>query len=229
VSIKGYCLPTKEEAKLISEYHGIGSLKGLLSQARHDRWWTIRRRTNCIVGLVVGMKYIHNEGFIHRDLKPDNILIDDELHIRICDFGSSRTFESGITMSTFDAETPLYMAPEVDEGHYDSKIDVYSFGLILYEIVSCDGLFSNSGNKTSLCVKLRNGWRPELGPEIPLLSRNLIEGCWNVDASCRPSFEEIWYELCANDFNVISGSDKADVDSYFSYLERHGAMIGRDG
>jgi serine/threonine protein kinase len=224
VSIKGYCLPTKEEeAKLITEYHGIGSLKRLLSQTKQKEWWTIRRRTNCIVGLVVGMKDVHSKGFIHRDLKPDNILIDNELHIRICDFGSSRTFEFGVTMT--NAGTPLYMAPEVDEGHYDCKVDVYSFGLILYEIVSCDGLFSSPGNKTGLLMKLRTGWRPELGVGIPSLSKNLIERCWSVDASCRPSFEELWHEMCANRFELIAGSDEADVESYLSYLERHGAVI----
>jgi serine/threonine protein kinase len=80
------------------------------------------------------MRYIHSKDIIHPDLKPANIFIDDDHRIRIGDFGSSRLFKAGVTMT--NAGAPLYMAPEMDGGHYDEKVDVYSFGLIMYEIVT---------------------------------------------------------------------------------------------
>jgi serine/threonine protein kinase len=230
LNMKGYCLPTRNEgAKLVSEYLCKGSLKPILgSGVNFPEWWTIKCRTNCVVGLVVGMKYVHNRNIIHRDLKPENILLDDDLHIRIGDFGFSRVFEEGITMT--DAGTLLYTAPEVADSHYDKKIDVYSFGLILYEIMSCDKRFSapEVSGKLRLYLNLQNGWRPEIPSGITALSRSLIERCWSANALDRPSFEEIWIELSENGFQLIEGSDRADVNSYLSYLARHGATIERD-
>jgi serine/threonine protein kinase len=84
------------------------------------------------------MKYILSKGFIHRDLKPENIFVDDDNRIRIGDFGSTRLFETGVTMTSVG--TPLYMSPETDEGHYDCKLDVYSFGSIMYEIATNNGV-----------------------------------------------------------------------------------------
>jgi serine/threonine protein kinase len=227
MKIKGCCLPTKDEdPKLISEYLGHGSLKPILGAgAKHPRWWTVTRRTNSVVGIVLGMNYIHGKCFIHRNLKPENILVDDDNRIRICDFGSSRTFEAGVTMT--NAGTPLYAAPEVPDGHYDEKVDVYSFGLILYEIVSCDGLFSCPGDKTRLYLNLQKGWRPDIPSGVTSLSKHLIEKCWSESPSERPSFQEIWRELYENGFEIIPGSDRAEVDSYLSYLERHGATFDK--
>jgi serine/threonine protein kinase len=225
VKIKGYCLPTLGDGpKLINEYLEIGSLGPILgSGLKHEPWWTIHRRTNSVVGIVLGMNYIHHQGVIHRDLKPDNILLDGELRVRICDFGSSRPYEADVTMTCVG--TPLYMAPEVADGHYDEKCDVYSFGLVLYEIITCDERFSGRGVKRRLYLDLQNGWRPDIPAGVTPLSKNLIERCWDVNPKNRPSFEEIWNELYKNHFELIPGLDRFEVDLYLLYLEKHGAKL----
>jgi serine/threonine protein kinase len=162
VSLKGYCLPRgREGAKLVTEYVGRGTLKSVLCLgSKAPRWWTVGRKVCSIIGIVLGMKYIHSKGFLHRDLKPENIFIDSEYRIRIGDFSLGRLFDSGVTMTAVG--TPLYMAPESGSGHYDSKVDVYSFGLIMYEIVTNYTILSGSGDKMHLLVKLQNGWSPNL-------------------------------------------------------------------
>jgi serine/threonine protein kinase len=171
------------------------------------------------------MKYIHSKGFIHRDLKPENIFIDDNNRIRIGDFGSSRLFEAGVTMTS--VSTPLYLAPETDEGHYDCKVDVYSFGLIMYEIVTNDAIFSGPpDNKLKLLSQLLSGWRPNVSNVKPL-SRSIIERSWSLDAKMRPSFEDIWRELYVGGFDIVEGVKKADVESFLSWIENSGGEIVR--
>jgi serine/threonine protein kinase len=72
-------------------------------------------------------------------LKPENIFIDSKYRIRIEDFGSSRSFEAEVTMTSVG--TLLYIAPEVGDGHYYCKVDVCLFGLVMHEIVTSDPIF----------------------------------------------------------------------------------------
>jgi serine/threonine protein kinase len=118
LSFKGCCLRSGNEGpKLITEFLGCGSLKPILgSGSNSPRWWTTSRRVNCISGIVLGMKSVHSKGVIHRELKPENILLDDDRRVRIADFGSSRIYEADVTMTGTNC-TPLYMGPEIDRGH----------------------------------------------------------------------------------------------------------------
>jgi serine/threonine protein kinase len=174
VELKGCCLPGNNEGpKVITEFLGGGSLRNILGEANAPRWWTPTRKAKTIAGIVVGMKYVHSKGILHRDLKPSNILLDDDFNVKIGDFGTSRCYEADLTMTS--AGTPLYMALEVSGGHYGPKADVYSFGLILYEIVVGNGLFSSPGNKMKLFVDLQRGWRPEFPKEVCEVSKTLID------------------------------------------------------
>jgi len=83
-----------------------------------------------------GMEYIHSQGIIHRDLKPENILIDDKSHMKIADFGIACE-EVYCDPFADDPGTYRWMAPEmIKHKSYGRKVDVYSFGLMLWEMVS---------------------------------------------------------------------------------------------
>ena len=78
--------------------------------------------------------YSHQNNIVHRDLKPENILLDDkgsDLTIKIIDWGCAKSFKKNEKMTNADG-TPYYIAPEVLEGNYDEKCDVWSCGVILY-------------------------------------------------------------------------------------------------
>jgi serine/threonine protein kinase len=215
VKMKGICLPRGNEGpKIIMELVGGGSLKEVVrSDLKRPKWWRPTRRVITIMGLVLGMKYIESKNLIHRDLKPSNILLDDDHRIKICDFGSSRIYEIDVTMTT-TAGTPLYMAPEVAGGHYDGKVDVYSFGLILYEILGGNGIFSNSGNKYGLFMDLQRGNRPSIPEEVSKTGRELIEKCWSQDPRRRPRFDEIMRYQERVDFEIIDDVQKGEVRSF---------------
>lgn len=88
--------------------------------------------------LVDGMAYLHTRTILHRDLKPQNLLIDKEGHIKLADFGLSRSFSLPTRTYTHEVVTMWYRAPELLLGTkiYCTGVDIWSLGCILAEMVS---------------------------------------------------------------------------------------------
>jgi serine/threonine protein kinase len=164
-----------------------------------------------VTGIILGMKYLHSQNIIHRNLKPSNILFDEERRVRIGDFGSSREYEVDVTMT--GVGSPLYMAPEVYSGHYDEKVDVYSFGIIAYEIVRDDSVVCE------LASKIFQGERPAIPNDMNGFVRDMIHKCWSKIASERPTFEEIWNGLKTRVVDIFPGVRESDLESYLVWVE----------
>ena len=97
------------------------------------------------------MQYLHAHKILHRDLKSSNILIDDYLCPKLADFGFSKIQHTNLDLiqqsisSVLDAKgTPAYMSPETwEKRHYTTSCDVYSFGIIVYEIMTAKLQYQN--------------------------------------------------------------------------------------
>lgn len=137
-----------------------------------------------------GCCFLHERGILHRDLKPANILMDIHYNIKICDFGISKTI--GNTMTGLIG-TPAYMSPELLKGelHYKNSIDIYAFGIILWEMYTRDDPYEKNMNPFQIAHQVLEGIRPNIPDSCPYNLRNLIERCWNANPKVRPSFIEI--------------------------------------
>lgn len=85
--------------------------------------------------LLSACNHMHSQGVVHRDIKPENIMLSKEGEIKLIDFGLSQRTQGNKKLKTV-AGTPYYMAPEVLEGHYDYKCDIWSLGVLLYVFMS---------------------------------------------------------------------------------------------
>ena len=159
--------------------------------------------------ICLGMRYLHSQGIIHRDLKLSNVLVvsDDVMSVssvcKISDFGTARdtdittTLELGKSMTmTGNIGTPLYMAPEILNGqsHYSMKADVYSYGILLSGLWNQKIPYFEKENTDSIellgDISLR-GLRPDLRSDCPQSYLNLVCACWVQEPEKRPSFDEI--------------------------------------
>ena len=94
----------------------------------------------------LGLYYLHENNIIHRDIKPNNILLNDECDVKICDFGFARELQSGGPERTEYVVTRFYRAPEImlNSKKYDSRIDMWSLGCTFFELIDGRILFEKA-------------------------------------------------------------------------------------
>ncbi|KAK8966860.1 Serine/threonine-protein kinase EDR1 [Platanthera guangdongensis] len=159
---------------------------------------------NFALDIARGMAYLHNEPnvIIHRDLKPRNVLLvnSNADHLKVGDFGLSKLIKvqntNDVYKMTGETGSYRYMAPEVFKHRkYDKKVDVFSFAMILYEMLEGDPPLSNY-EPYEAAKFIADGHRPTFRAKgyIPDL-RELTEHCWAADMNQRPSFLEILKKL----------------------------------
>ncbi|XP_062213249.1 cysteine-rich receptor-like protein kinase 2 [Phragmites australis] len=152
------CSVDGPESLLVYEYYFNKSLYLFLFDASRRRNLTWDLRVDIIQGIAEGLSYLHEESetrIIHRDIKASNILLDDKLKPKITDFGLARAFGEDVThLTTGAAGTLGYMAPEyVVHGHLTEKADVFSYGVLVLEIITgkrCSGSNGSHGGQVLL-------------------------------------------------------------------------------
>lgn len=116
----------------ITEYCGGGNLSNFINKNKDNFDEQIIK--SFFRQIIKGIQYLHDNKIIHRDIKPDNVLVDDGC-IKICDFGLSKIF-SGLKKINSVCGSPLYMAPELFRDKcYNFAIDIWSSGVLLYELI----------------------------------------------------------------------------------------------
>jgi serine/threonine protein kinase len=139
-----------------------------------------------------GLAYLHNHNpsVIHRDLKSQNILLDDKMRTKIADFGLSKFRDVGKTMSI--CGSPLWVAPEVLRGEkYGCPCDVYSFSIIVWEALAWGEPYPHLGSSDIMNGVACGNLRPNVPEGTPFSLATLLEECWMKKQDSRPTFNEI--------------------------------------
>jgi NIMA (never in mitosis gene a)-related kinase len=126
----------KRKCVIIMEYCGGGDLSDIIQKnlRRHEKI-AEDKIMELLIGMLLGIQYIHQNGIIHRDLKPKNILIDDMGNPKISDFGISKTLEACKKRTNTIVGSYTYMSPEALKGNEcETNSDIWSLGCIIHEL-----------------------------------------------------------------------------------------------
>ncbi|KNC47314.1 uncharacterized protein AMSG_11783 [Thecamonas trahens ATCC 50062] len=195
---------------LVTEFCTHGSVHSKLTDPSVRFDWP--RRVKIAHDIAKGMHYLHSLDMpiMHRDLKTPNVLLDSTWTAKLCDFGLARIKSSHSTMTK--CGTIAWTAPEVLTGkRYSLKADVYSFGLVLWELVTAKFPYIElKGTPTVKIVKMiLNGHRPNVSREWPKGYVALMKRCWSDQPKSRPTFSELLVELTAMIDNFTAGQSSA--------------------
>ncbi|KAL1097552.1 hypothetical protein V6Z11_D05G042600 [Gossypium hirsutum] len=204
LQLMGACLEPPMQGWIVTEFLSM-TLKDWLhgpgSNRRKERVIPLpplQERLNKAVEIAQAMQYLHEQKpkVIHRDLKPSNIFLDDAKHVRVADFGHARFLSDEEMALTGETGTFIYMAPEVIRCEpYNEKCDVYSFGIILNELITGNYPYTETNyGPAKIALEVGDGkLRPAL-PEDNGEWKELIElicQSWDGDVCVRPTFANI--------------------------------------
>lgn len=182
-------------------------------------------RSKIIYGVASTMEKIHRINVIHRDLKLQNIFMDDNYEPRIADFGSSKVILDGVDMTQY-VGTPICMAPELfmeTDVVYSFPVDVYSFAFVVYKMFSNKIAFPDKKpirNQQVYMMKIGNGDRPIKPDLIPDCYWELVQKCWDQAPNKRPKFKDIVKMLRNDKFAINEFGMKTDLDELHEYQDR---------
>lgn len=137
------------------------------------------------------MLYLHTSDIVHRDLKSHNILLDENLNAKLCDFGLARPKSDLNSGSAKFSGTPAYMAPEIlQKKLYDEKVDVFAFGTLVWEIATRKIPFEGI-DFADLKMRVLGDEKLFVPKTTPKELAKLIEACRVLDPAKRPTFAQI--------------------------------------
>ncbi|KAK9152779.1 hypothetical protein Sjap_000259 [Stephania japonica] len=175
---------------VITEYLSGGSLRAYLHKLEHKSL-PLQKLISFALEIARGMEYIHSQGVIHRDLKPENILFDEDFHLKIADFGIACE-EAYCDYLAEDPGTFRWMAPEmIKHKPYGRKVDVYSFGLVLWEMAAGTIPYEDMTPVQAAFAVVNKNLRPIFPEDCPPVLRALIEQCWSLLPEKRSEFWQI--------------------------------------
>ncbi|CAI7777220.1 unnamed protein product [Closterium sp. NIES-54] len=208
---------------IVTEYMSGGTLRNYLARRRRLAEKDVLR---IALDVARGLEYLHAHHIVHRDLKSDNILVSYKGSVKIADFGVARTEAKNPGDMTCETGTVRWMAPEViDHKPYTRKVDVYSYGIVLWELVTCELPFKGltfiqlAYNVTpeirNLCIlpihppppPTPQNQRPDTPPSCNPELAKLMAECWDRDETVRPEFAEVVARLEKIQAEIGSGAD----------------------
>jgi serine/threonine protein kinase len=196
---------------------GIAKVRDLRGAKKKELWID---RLMVSYDICMALKYLHDNNIVYRDLKPDNIGFDVRGDVKIFDFGLAKEMrmEDLVSDDLYDMSgntgSLRYMAPEVAlRRPYNHTVDVFSFGILLWQICSLDQPFEKYDVAKHSELVVHGGDRPKLDAKnwsVELCT--LLSQCWSVNIRERPNFEDV-ASVLRHEFNpFLSEREKMGLD-----------------
>ena len=147
--------------------------------------------------VAAGMAYLEQQCYIHRDLAARNILVGENLICKVADFGLARVIDEGIYEAYTGAKFPIkWTAPEAAMySHFTIKSDVWSFGILLYELITYGHIPYSGLNNAQALEAIVNGFHMPCPANCPELLYEIMKDCWRDDPASRPTFETLQWRM----------------------------------
>ncbi|GJS67767.1 PAS domain-containing protein tyrosine kinase family protein [Tanacetum coccineum] len=200
---------------IVTEFLPRGTLFRLLQRNTAKLDW--KRRVHMAMDIARGMNYLHHcqPPIIHRDLKSSNLLVDKNWTVKVGDFGLSRIKRQTYLSTKTGNGTPQWMAPEILRNEQaDEKSDVYSYGVVLWEITTGKIPWDNLNAMQIIGAVGFMNQQLEIPKDVNPQWASLIESCWSSEPQSRPTFQEILIKL--KDLQKMFAIPRRDSGSYKS-------------
>ena len=230
VDFIGVSSPYSNELYLIIELMSRGSVDDVIDKKRDNL--PLNLRMKLLIDAAKGLLYLHNRKVIHRDIKPSNLLVDENWNCKVADLGVS-TIKPALTKTMTVIGTPIYMAPEIITSQkYSESCDVYSFGVLMVEIITGLKPYSSYQANDLLQAQLlyqicNDGLRPSTEGLPSKALEQLAMECWDPSPKMRPSMAEVLsrlkrinIELQKLNHNQKSGNNVTKI----GVLDRHSKL-----
>ncbi|RIA81259.1 kinase-like domain-containing protein [Glomus cerebriforme] len=188
--------PDLDDYMLVMQYASKGDLHNYLQKDFTNITW-IKQKLSILWQISEGLETIHKANFIHRDFHSGNILFNDDYDShrnhkwKIGDLGLSQPANNTSLNNEIYGVIP-YIAPEIFKGSAFSKeSDVYSMGMIMWELTTGCRPFANDKHDIHLVYKILDGERPKITEDTPKCYADLMKSCWDADPKKRPSATKI--------------------------------------
>ncbi|MEZ4753723.1 MAG: serine/threonine-protein kinase, partial [Bdellovibrionota bacterium] len=139
--------------------------------------------------IMLGLQAVHTAGILHRDLKPDNLLISSDEVIKLSDFGVARLRgAASLTLIGTMVGTPKYLSPEyVETGNCDHRGDIFAAGVIAYEMISGRSPYRSATKVSIIVERLKNRVEPlsDILPECPRVLSDIVSKAMEIDVNKR--------------------------------------------
>ncbi|RHZ57529.1 hypothetical protein Glove_386g49 [Diversispora epigaea] len=224
-------IPETKNYAFILEYAKDGDLHYFLNKNFAIMTW--KKKLEFFINMVGGIKKIHDQKIIHRDLHSGNILINKNKNSNIpiiSDLGFSQpaTIKPHLSRKSQIYGIIPYMAPELFKNQqYSYASDIYSLGMIMWQLTSGHRPFHDQEHGPKLILDILDGKRPEITEDTPENWANLMKRCWHPVPSQRPTILEIYklsqkfeyYKICESRCNSEDDIKKYYPDEYDIWLE----------